>query len=81
MAIVRSSLDNLRLQPLPENAAVYLGLGTVYGMMGQNEKAIRYFEQSAALDPNNRTTWKNLGVAYRSVGNIPKAEECERKAQ
>lgn len=25
VAIVRSSLDNLRLQPLPENAAVYLG--------------------------------------------------------
>lgn len=62
------------------DAETYLNLGTAYGMMGQNEKAILQFEQAAILAPQNKTVWKNLSIAYRSVGNLPKAEECARKA-
>lgn len=59
----------------------YLNLGTAYGLMGQNEKAIRYFEQAAALSPQNKMIWRNLSVAYRATGNVTKAEECAAKAR
>jgi len=63
------------------DAETYLNLGAAYGLMGQSEKAITQFEQAAVLAPQNKTIWKNLGVAYRAMGNVAKAEECERKAQ
>ena len=63
------------------DAETYLNLGVANGLMGQNEKAIRYFEQAAALAPQNKGIWKNLSVAYRAVGNVAKAEECEAKAR
>lgn len=63
------------------DAETYLNLGVANGLMGQSEKAIRYFEQAAALAPQNKGIWKNLGVAYRAVGNVAKAEECEAKAR
>ena len=64
-----------------KDADLYLNLGAAYGMMGQNEKALPYFEQSVQLDPNNRNAWRNLSVAYRAVGQLAKAEECARKAK
>lgn len=63
------------------DAQVFLNLGTSYGLMGQSDKAILQFEKAAALDPQNKLIWRNLGIAYRAQGNIPKAVECERKAQ
>ncbi len=58
----------------------YLDLGTAYGMMRQNEKAIPNFEKAVELNPKNRTAWNNLSIAYRAVGNIARAEECKRRA-
>jgi tetratricopeptide (TPR) repeat protein len=62
------------------DAETYLNLGTAYGMMGQNEKAIVQFEKSVQLDPQNKTAWRNLSVAYGAIGNAARAEECARKA-
>ena len=64
-----------------KDAATYLDLGTAYGMMGQNEKAIVQFEQAAALEPENKTVWRNLSIAYRAVGNVAKAEEYAARAK
>ncbi len=64
-----------------EEADAYLDLGTAYGMMGQNDKAIPLFEKAVALAPQNKTAWKNLGIAYRAVGNMAKAEECAQRAK
>lgn len=63
------------------DASTYLDLGTAYGMLGQNEKAIPYFEKTVAMEPNNQTAWRNLSVAYRAMGNIAKADECQRRAE
>lgn len=63
------------------DAETYLNLGVANGLMGQNEKAVRYLEQAAALAPQNKSIWKNLAVACRAVGNIARAEECEAKAR
>lgn len=63
------------------DATLYLDLGAAYGMSGQNEKAILYLEKSVQLDPQNKTAWGNLSIAYRAVGNIAKAEECAQRAR
>jgi len=63
------------------DAGTYLDLGAAYGMMGQNEKAVANFEKSVQLDPQNRSAWRNLSIAYRATGNIAKAEECAKRAQ
>ncbi|MCS7035102.1 MAG: tetratricopeptide repeat protein [Saprospiraceae bacterium] len=59
---------------------VLLDLGTAYGMLGHNEKAIQWFEQVTQRDPANITAWRNLSVAYRAIGDLARAEACERKA-
>ncbi|MEQ1747170.1 MAG: tetratricopeptide repeat protein, partial [Saprospiraceae bacterium] len=63
------------------DAETYLDLGTSYGMMGQNEKAIPFFEKSLALDPRSPTAWRNLSIAHRALGNTAKADECLRQAE
>jgi len=62
------------------DASTYLDVGTVYGLLGQNEKAIPYFEKTVAMEPGNQTAWRNLSIAYRMRGDIAKADECVRKA-
>ena len=62
------------------DAETYLNLGTAYGMVGQNEKAIPNFEKAVQLDPQYRTAWQNLSIAYRAIGDVARAEECARKA-
>ncbi|MBK9338453.1 MAG: tetratricopeptide repeat protein [Lewinellaceae bacterium] len=62
------------------DAETFLNLGTAYGMVGQNEKAIVQFEKAVQLDPRYQTAWRNLSIAYRAIGNIARAEECAKKA-
>lgn len=59
---------------------VLLDLGTAYGLLGDNRKAIEWFEQVTQRDPSNATAWRNLAVAYRTLGDHARAEACERKA-
>lgn len=59
---------------------VLLDLGTAYGLLGDNRKAIEWFERVIQQDPANTTAWRNLAVAYRTLGDHTRAEACERKA-
>ncbi len=59
---------------------VLLDLGTAYGLLGNNEKAVQWFEQVTQRDPTNATAWRNLAVAYRALGDHTRAEACERRA-
>ncbi len=61
-------------------ADVMLDLGTAYGLLGNNEKAIYWFEQTVKRDPSNTTAWRNLALAYRQAGDLARAQACERKA-
>ena len=54
--------------------------GVVYAQMNQADETIRWFEKALALAPSNVRFMTGLSQAYRSIGNIPKAEEYERKA-
>jgi Tfp pilus assembly protein PilF len=59
---------------------VWLDLGTAYGLLGDNHKAIEWFERVVQRDPSHTIAWRNLAVAYRAVGEHARAEACERKA-
>ncbi len=60
---------------------VLLDLGTAYGLMGNNEKAIHWFEQVVQRDAGNTTAWRNLALAYRAIGEHARAQYCEQKAE
>ncbi len=49
----------------PENAEIYLLLGTVYSMLKDYDKTIENCLQSLALRPTDRDTKQNLAVAYQ----------------
>jgi len=51
----------------PDYARAHLNLGSVYGELGQYEKAIPSFERYQELEPNRIEGWLNLGQAYLRV--------------
>lgn len=58
----------------PEDAEIYLLLGTAYSMMSDYEKTIAYTLKSLELRPKNRDTKQNLAVAYQqyAYANVSK---------
>jgi protein O-mannosyl-transferase len=58
-----------------------MNLGTVLAMQGKAFEAIPFFEKTAIINPENTNAWKNLGMAYKSIGNIEKANFALSKVQ
>jgi tetratricopeptide (TPR) repeat protein len=79
-----------RLQPaFEETAAKLVGLSEVQakragvGLWQAKEyaKAASMFERLAAEHPTSATTWTNLAVNYKQLGQRRKAEDAFRKAR
>lgn len=66
------------INPKPE---ALKDLGVAYGMSGEPGKAIQWFEEALAKDTTDRQLYINLGVSYRQLGNLEKAQEYFRKAE
>lgn len=49
----------------PDEAEIYLLLGTAYSMIRDYNKTIEYTSKSAELRPNDRDTKQNLAIAYQ----------------
>ncbi len=55
-------------------------LGIVYGMKGDNQKAISYFQKVTQVQPGSAPAFVNLGTAYRNSGDMEKAQEAFSRA-
>ena len=56
-------------------------LGVAYGMSGNTQKAISYFQKLVTLQPKNAGAFWNLANAYRFAGNFEKENEFRQKAK
>ena len=44
------------------------------------QKAIDCFQKATQINPNNYSTWSDLGAAYFNLGNYQKGIECQQRA-
>lgn len=65
----------------PKDASTYYSLGTHYNVIGEKDKAIKYFEEAVRLQPNFSSAWNDIGVYYFYKGNFEKAKEMFVKAK
>lgn len=56
-------------------------LGVAYGMSGEPEMAISWFEKALAKDTTDRQLYINLGVSHQKIGNLKQARDYFSKAQ
>ncbi len=67
--------------------AIYTGLGQIYGLLEDWQKAAFYQRKALALGkerigmyhPNIVITLQNMGIAYRNLGDMPAAEQYLRE--
>ena len=55
-------------------------LGSVYLMVGDNEKGVQRLVEALAITPNNANGWSNLSEGWRRLGRLVDALETARKA-
>lgn len=59
-------------------------LGSIYGILGDDEKAARYYTQAlsktGSYDDMDREVYRALGQIYQMTGDVQKAREYNRKA-
>lgn len=74
------SLEKARTY-LSDDAEIMRLLGIAYGISGNQDKALEYFNMRMKRLPNDPWSYHNLSIAHRLKGDIPKAEEYERKVK
>ncbi|KUJ95367.1 MAG: hypothetical protein PWR24_1768 [Desulfonauticus sp.] len=62
------------------NVLLFTELGNLYFDTGQYQKAIKAYNRSLELNPQNPNVWTDLGVMYRRTGQFQKALEAFNKA-
>lgn len=61
---------------LPQkDARALMYLGMVSEKLGNSEEAVEYFQDSADLNPNDKTIWQKLGFALIAVNKFVEAEK------
>jgi len=64
----------------PNNSSILQKIGVVYGMNGQSQLALQYFQQALSLDPDNARVMLNIGITYQGLGDQKMADEYIGKA-
>lgn len=68
----QSVIDNY--SGLHLNDAIFQNrIGYAHDMLGDYDKAIWYYRRATELSPEEPLVWRNLGIAYKNKGDIPKA--------
>jgi len=65
----------------PDNARLYLSLGSVYRTNKQPDKAIASVEKALKIDPDSEYAQRLLASLYRSAGNKDKYEELTKRQE
>ena len=58
----------------PNNAFLYIGLGRIYDMLDEPDKAIGAFEKSSQLAPDDYSSFFNLGLLHIKKGDAMQKE-------
>jgi superkiller protein 3 len=64
----------------PEDAKVYIKMGTAFATKEDYEQAIIYFNKALAIYPYSSYAYNNLGNAYAALKNYAQAIYCYQKA-
>jgi tetratricopeptide (TPR) repeat protein len=75
------SLFKINLELFPESWNVYDSLAEAYAVKGETGLAIKYYERSLELNPNNKETWLGKGAALLALGRYQEALSCFERAQ
>ncbi len=65
----RRALLEQYLSDVPTDAFAHLQLATIYQQKGENEKAIKQYEEIKRLQPGYPVAWNNLAWLYFNTGN------------
>jgi len=68
----------IRITPL---ASAYSNMGTIHYGAGRFEQAAQAYEKALAIDATSPARHRNLGDAYRRLGQDKKARECYARAR
>ena len=60
----------------PSYVHVYLRMGKIQQIKGNNQKAINLCKLATSLEPTNPTTWAFLGQTYLEQNNFPEAQKA-----
>ena len=63
----------------PEAYKLYIE-GVRIHLMGENRKAISYYEKAVAIDPAFATAYRSMGIAYGNLGYGAKSREYRKRA-
>jgi tetratricopeptide (TPR) repeat protein len=63
------------LEKTPKNADALNYMGFSHRKSGDHQKAIDYYKQALAVNPDHRGANEYLGEAYLEINDVPKAEE------
>ena len=69
-------LYNQILKIDPHHASALGNLGSIYGQLGENQKAINCFEKAVEIKPNYADAYFNLGVIFKKLKKNKKAKSC-----
>ncbi len=61
-------------------ACAYYNLGTIYGRMGQYDRALTYLTKAIELDPNFVNAYINRAAVYQAIGKNAEAQADLAKA-
>jgi len=71
---------HISLQDYPKSYNTLNDLGTVYLFIEKRyDSALYYFQKTVNVDSSLTPGWINMGMAYRQLGQYPKAMECYQK--
>jgi tetratricopeptide (TPR) repeat protein len=65
----------------PGDYKVAQDLGVAYGMLGKWDESVYWTKKAIELNPNDPTSYINLGVTYRNTGNLTRAHEYFKIAE
>lgn len=66
-------LKHITFQKLTK-AGEFDTLGNLYSLMGDQENALKHFQNATELDPNRGHYWLNVALSAQSLGNMQLAE-------
>ncbi len=78
-----SNIDHVRKRELTDEqgfSAFYCNRGVELLMQDHTDAAMAYLLRAIEIDPDNSNNWSNLGVAYRRLNQLDKAEYAYKQA-